>query len=94
MCRCCGELGRNEAEVRVLKLMSSVSSIGRPLFFPEGVPADRVAAVRKAFDEAMKSKELRDDAAKSKLDISPVGGEELQKIVHDMLNVPDDLSRR
>ena len=85
------ELGRNEAEVRVLRLMSAVSTLGRPLFFPEGVPADRVAAVRKAFDEAVKSKELLSDAAKAKLDISPVPGEELQKIVQEMLSVPDDL---
>ncbi len=85
------ELGRNEAEVRVLRLMSAVSTLGRPLFFPEEVPADRVAAVRKAFDEAVKSKELLSDAAKAKLDISPVPGEELQKIVQEMLSVPDDL---
>jgi tripartite-type tricarboxylate transporter receptor subunit TctC len=85
------ELGRNEAEKRVLRLMSAASSIGRPLFTPPDVPADRVAALRAAFDAAVTSKAFLAEAAKSKLDINPVRGVDVQAIVQEVLNAPEDI---
>lgn len=87
------ELGRNEAETRVLRMMSALPAIGRPLFTPPDVPADRIKALRKAFDDTVKSKAFLDEAAKAKLEINPVSGEELQKIVEEMVGAPDDLKK-
>ena len=74
-------------------MMSALSAIGRPLFAPPDVPADRIKALRKAFDDTMKSKAFLDEAEKSKLEINPVSGEELQKIVEEMVGAPDDLKK-
>ncbi len=44
------ELAKNEADRQVLELLASVSTIGRVLYAPPNVPADRAAALRKAFE--------------------------------------------
>ncbi len=52
------------------------------------VPPERVAALRKAFDDMVKDPEFRADAAKSGEEVSPNSGETLQKIVADVLAAP------
>lgn len=87
------ELGRNEAEIKVLKLMTMASRIGRPILTPPGVPADRIAALRAAFDAAVSSKAFLDEAKKRKLEINPVSGIEVQRVVQQILNTPPDLAK-
>jgi tripartite-type tricarboxylate transporter receptor subunit TctC len=53
----------------------------RPYVFPPGTPKDRVQILRKAFTDTMKDPEFIADAQKAKLDLSPLSGEELEKIV-------------
>ena len=48
---------------------------------PPGVPAERVAALRKAFVAALNDKALRAEAAKMQLDVDPMAGDELQTLV-------------
>ena len=87
------ELGRNEAEKKVLKLLSASSSIGRPILTTPGVPADRVAALRAAFDAAVASKAFVEEAKKRKLDINPTRGVEIQALVSDILASPKDIQK-
>lgn len=74
------ELAKTDADRRALNLLVSGVAMGRPLVAPPNVPAPRVAALRKAFDETMKDPKFLADAKKQKMDISPVSGEELQQI--------------
>lgn len=87
------ELGRNEAETKVLKLMVMASRIGRPVLTPPGVPADRVAALRAAFDAAVASKEFIAEAKKRRLEINPVSGIEVQKVVNQILATPPNIAK-
>jgi tripartite-type tricarboxylate transporter receptor subunit TctC len=48
---------------------------------PPGTPKDRVQILRKGFMDALKSPELLAEAEKIKLDVDPVSGEEIEKIV-------------
>lgn len=57
------------------------ASITRPYALPPGTPKDRVQTLRRAFSETLKDKEFLAEAAKSKLDVDPVSGEEIEKIV-------------
>jgi tripartite-type tricarboxylate transporter receptor subunit TctC len=57
-----------------LRLLSAPTAIGRPLFTPPGVPADRLAALRTAFDATMKDAAFIAEAKTSKLDLLPVSG--------------------
>ncbi|MBT3791916.1 MAG: hypothetical protein HN658_02060 [Rhodospirillales bacterium] len=87
------ELGKNEAEVRVLKLMTMASRIGRPILTPPGVPAARVAALRAAFDAATSSDAFINEAKRRKLEINPVSGIVVQQVVQQILSTPDDIVR-
>jgi tripartite-type tricarboxylate transporter receptor subunit TctC len=87
------ELARNEAERRVLALLSSSVMVGRPILAPPNVPADRVAALRAAFRAAMTDREYVAEAAKLNLDIEPTYGDELQKFVEEIASTPPELAK-
>lgn len=63
-------------------------SITRPVVAPGGIPADRAAALQKAFDETMKDKDFLAAAEKSKLDIDPMDSAALLKVVNEIRNTP------
>ncbi len=63
-------------------------SITRPVVAPGGLPADRAAALQKAFDETMKDKEFLASAEKSKLDIDPMDSATVKKVVDEIRNTP------
>jgi hypothetical protein len=58
------------------------------------VPADRVAALRTAFDQVMKDKELLVDAVKQQLEVLPMTGQEMQKMLAGVYATPKALIDR
>ncbi|HEX9788582.1 MAG TPA: tripartite tricarboxylate transporter substrate-binding protein [Candidatus Binatia bacterium] len=66
-------------------------SIARPYVLPPGTPKDRVAMLRKAFTETYKDPEFIADAKKARLDMAPLSGEELEKIVERTYNLDKNL---
>jgi tripartite-type tricarboxylate transporter receptor subunit TctC len=88
------DVATNDLDRAAMRLLSSPTAIGRPFFAPPGVPADRVKALRAAFDVMVKDPGFLADAKKLNLDIDPVSGEELQKIVSDIINAPQDVKKR
>jgi tripartite-type tricarboxylate transporter receptor subunit TctC len=87
-------LARDEDEKKVIRLVFSQGIFGRPYVLPPGVPADRVSALRKAFVTALNDKELRAEADKMHLDVDPMPGDELQKLVSDLYATPPHLVQR
>jgi tripartite-type tricarboxylate transporter receptor subunit TctC len=79
---------RNEAERRIFRFMSASSMVGRPLVAPPGVPGDRVAALRRAFDRTMQDKDFLAEVAKLRLDVDPVAAAELQALVVEIARTP------
>jgi tripartite-type tricarboxylate transporter receptor subunit TctC len=77
------ELASTPEQKQILGLVFARQALGRPYLAPPGIPADRVAALRKAFMDTMKDKEFLAEAAKAKLEIGPISGEAVQKIVED-----------
>ena len=75
------ELASTDEDRQVLEFMSSGSQIGRALFAPPGVPADRIKALRTAFDMMIKDPEFIAAAEKRKLVIKPTPGAEVQSII-------------
>jgi tripartite-type tricarboxylate transporter receptor subunit TctC len=67
---------------------------GRPFFLPPNVPADRVAALRKAFDDTMKDPAFLAEAEKLKLDIDPLNGAQVSALVTRVLATPKDVVER
>lgn len=88
------ELAKNDADRKVMEFLSADTDISRAYVTTPGVPADRVNALRRAFDATMKDPEFVAEAAKSKMDISPSTGEEAQKVAEAMINAPADVRAR
>jgi hypothetical protein len=85
------DLARNDEERRILSAIMAATEIGTAFFAPPGIPADRLATLRRAFDATMKDPEFLDEAARTKLTVGPMAGEELQKLVVEVSNLPPAL---
>ena len=79
---------------KIMELVYSSETFGRPYMLAPDIPADRVAALRKAFVLALNDKALRAEADKMQLDVDPMSGDELQKIVADLYDTPPRLVER
>jgi hypothetical protein len=88
------DLATNPEDKAVLKLLSSPSAIGRPIFTTPGVPEDRVKALRAAFDATIKDPHFIEEAKKAGLEVDAVSGAELQKIVNDIVATPEPVAKR
>ncbi len=66
---------------RVLDLLFGWRVLGRPIAAPPGIPTERLAALRTAFMDAMTDPRFVADADKSKLDIAPAPGAEVEKLI-------------
>jgi len=78
------ELARNDEERAILSAVMNATEVGTAFMTAPGVPADRLAALRRAFDAMTKDPEFIADANKLKLTLGPITGEELQKLVGDV----------
>lgn len=87
-------LTSNKDDQAVLKILSSLPTIGRPIAAPPGVPADRVAALRKAFDDTMKDKAFLAEAKKLKMEMNPMGGAELAQVISDVMATPESVIKK
>lgn len=85
------ELGRSDEEKKVLTAIMAATEIGTAFFTTPDAPADRVMALRRAFDATMKDPELIAEAKKLQLGVGPITGEELQKLVVSVSDLPPAL---
>jgi tripartite-type tricarboxylate transporter receptor subunit TctC len=85
------EYAKTDEQRKIISLMVTTEAIGRSYFAPPGVPAERVALLRKALMDVVKDPEFVAEAEKAKLEIKPVAGEKLQKMVEDLIATPPDI---
>jgi tripartite-type tricarboxylate transporter receptor subunit TctC len=55
---------------------------------PPGVPLERVKVLREAYSKALKDPELLDEVRKSRLDMEPISGQEIDDLYKDLMNQP------
>jgi tripartite-type tricarboxylate transporter receptor subunit TctC len=85
------ELARTGEQREVLEFLTKAMSVGRPIGVGPGVPKDRVAALRKAFDATLTDPEFIAEAQKSRMDIGPMGGATVQRLIDDVQSAPAEL---
>src|SRR5205085_3861219 len=85
---------KTQEDRQVLEMIYSQNLFGRPYLVPPGVPADRVAALRRAFAAMLQDPALLGEAEKMNLDIGPMGGEELQALVAKLYAMPARIIER
>lgn len=88
------ELATSEADRSAVRFISSTAAIGRPFVAPPYVPAERVEALREAFDRMIKDPEFAAAAAQGQIEIRPLSGQELQKLVAETARTPETIVKR
>jgi tripartite-type tricarboxylate transporter receptor subunit TctC len=85
------DLTDDPKKVAVLKLIVSRQSMARPFAAPPGLPDDRAAALRSAFDQTVKDPDFLAEMQKLELEVRPVSGAALTKLVRDVASTSPDV---
>ena len=88
------DLARNAEQQAVLDFVSEAVAVGRPVATTPGVPAERVAALRAAFDKTLADPEFLKDAENQRADLEPMTGAELEALVRKLIDAPTDLKAK
>ena len=89
------DLVKNEEDRLLFEAAYGPLTLGRPFLMPPEIPADRLAAVRKAFMDMIKDPDFRSEAEKLGLQIdNPRSGEQLQADVERLYRTPPHIVER
>jgi tripartite-type tricarboxylate transporter receptor subunit TctC len=84
----------NESGRRLATVLLGADGMGRPMFGPPGMPADRLKILRDAFEKTMGDEQLRAEVKKRNYEFDPVAGEELQSLSKDVTTQPAETIER
>ena len=85
------ELAKTQEQKDILDLIAAPIPLGRPFLAPPGLPAERVAELRKAFAATLADKQFVEDAKKQDLDVVPMTGEKIAEIVKHTIETPPEI---
>jgi tripartite-type tricarboxylate transporter receptor subunit TctC len=85
---------KGDTERKVMELFLAQKQAARPVLAPPGVPADRLAALRKAFTDMAADSAFKDDAAKAHLTVNPTSGDSITKVVELIATTPKPVSQK
>ena len=85
------DLTKDNEKLQILKLILAAQEMARPFAAPPDIPRDRAAALIAAFDATMKDAEYLADAKKSRIDVNPVSGADIDKLLAELYATPKDV---
>jgi tripartite-type tricarboxylate transporter receptor subunit TctC len=85
------DLAKNESDRKVLELIASRQDMAYPIAAPPGIPADRLQALRQAFDAMVVDPEFIADAKKQGFEVSPMSGVDIAKLIDRIYASPPDV---
>jgi tripartite-type tricarboxylate transporter receptor subunit TctC len=85
------ELTRDPEKLQILNFVIGGQAIARPVLAPPGIPADRKAALRAAFDQTMRDAAFLNDTRTAGLEVNPDTGAEVDAMVAAMFRTPKDV---
>jgi tripartite-type tricarboxylate transporter receptor subunit TctC len=88
------ELARNPSDRQIMALIVSGDALGKPVATSPNVPAERVQALRDAFDATIRDPAFIEAAAAARMEINPIAGPALQSTVEKVLATPKNLAER
>ena len=86
-----GSFATSDEQKQLLRVLNGGDEVGRPFIMSKQVPADRLAIVRKAFDDTMKDPAFLADMAKEELPVHPITGQEAEKTVGELMDAPPNI---
>ena len=88
------DLAATPEQRQILRLILARQVMGRPFLAPPGVPAERRAALRRAFDATMKDPEFVADAERADLEVNPVTGEAIDELLAELYRTPKAVAEK
>jgi tripartite-type tricarboxylate transporter receptor subunit TctC len=88
------ELAKTDKDRQLIEILDLPYSLSRPFAAPPGVPADRAAALQKAFMDTHKDPEYLKEAARLGIDVSPIDGAEILRLIGAIAKTPEDQLKR
>ncbi|MGE5538985.1 MAG: Bug family tripartite tricarboxylate transporter substrate binding protein [Gemmatimonas sp.] len=88
------EFVKNDVDRKAMELYFAQKTIARPIMVGPHVPADRVAAIRDAFDRMTKDEQFREDAEKSKLEVQASDWRSVDKLVNLINTTSPEVAKR
>lgn len=88
------DLAKSPADRQALELMMSPHLFARPFATPPGIPADRLAALRVAFEATVKDPAFVADAEKLNLEVEYVSGAEILAVLERLYATPKEIVER
>lgn len=85
------DFATTERQHQILRLVFSRQAVARPFVAPPGIPEDRKQALRTAFDKTMADPDFLADAKARGLEVNPVSGAELEKLIAELYRTPADV---
>ena len=85
------DLLTEQKKKETFNLLTASALIGRPFIAPQNVPADRIAALRAAFDATIKDPEFLADAEKQRMTVTPMTGGEVEAAIKQLYQTPPDI---
>jgi tripartite-type tricarboxylate transporter receptor subunit TctC len=85
---------KTDDDRKAVELVLSQQVFGRPYVAPPGTPAEQVNTLRAAFAATMKDKAFLEDAERTRIAISPSGGEKIQQLVERLYAMPKNIVER
>jgi len=83
-----------ENSVRVARILLAAGEFGRPMMVTPGTPDERIKILRDAYMKVLNDPKARDEAKRSRMDIEPTSGEELEALVKDIFDAPPEVIAR
>jgi tripartite-type tricarboxylate transporter receptor subunit TctC len=85
------ELASNDRARALIALAELPYRLSRPFAAPPGLPGDRAKALQAAFLAVHQDPDYLDEAQRLKVDVSPIGGEEVLRAIDGIAGAPPDL---
>ncbi|HLH88633.1 MAG TPA: tripartite tricarboxylate transporter substrate-binding protein [Xanthobacteraceae bacterium] len=85
------DLATTDRQRQILRLVFSRQAMARPFLAPPGIPAERKQALRAAFDATMKDPAFLAEAKQRGLEVNPVSGAEIDKLIEELYQTPADV---
>src|SRR5262249_37568659 len=85
------DFATTDRQRQILRLVFSRQAMARPFVAPPGIPPERRAALRAAFDATMRDPEFLAEAKQRGLEVNPVSGPEIDKLVGELYRTPPEI---
>jgi tripartite-type tricarboxylate transporter receptor subunit TctC len=88
------DFAKTDEQKQIFKLIFARQVMGRPYLAPPRVPNDRANALREAFMRTMEDPEFLGEAEAAQLEINPVSGEQVEKLVTELYKTPKPVAAK